>query len=47
MQALGGDWVTWKRNPPYASHIGGVKENQIRLISSILFCLMQTHGSSL
>ena len=24
MQAWGGDWVTWKGNPPYASHTGGV-----------------------
>ena len=24
MQASGGDWVAWKRNPPYANHMGGV-----------------------
>ena len=22
MQASGGYWITWKRNPPYASHMG-------------------------
>ena len=30
MQASGGDWITWKRNPPYASHVDGVLERQIR-----------------
>ena len=23
------DWIQWKRNPPLASHIGGVWERQI------------------
>ena len=47
MQASGSDWITWKRNPPYASHMGGVWELQIHSVRSILSSLMQTHGSSL
>ena len=47
MQASGGDWITWKRNPPYASHMGGVWERQIRSARSILSSLMQTRGRSL
>ena len=46
-QASGGDWITWKRNPPYASHMGGVWEHQIHSAHSILSSLMQTHGRSL
>ena len=29
MEASEGDWVTWKRNSPYASHMGGIWERQI------------------
>ena len=47
MQASGGDWITWKRNPPYASHMGGVWERQICPARSILSSLMQTHSRSL
>ena len=47
MQASGGDWVTWKRNPPYSSHMGGVWECQIRSARSIYSSLMQTHSRSL
>ena len=47
MQASGGDWITWKRNPPYASHMGGVWEHQICSARSILSSLMQTHSRSL
>ena len=47
MQASGSDWVTWKRNPPYASHMGGVWGYQIHSGHSILSSLMQTHGRSL
>ena len=47
MQASGGDWITWKRNPPYASHMSGVWERQIHSARSILSSLMQTHGRSL
>ena len=47
MQASGGDWVTWKRNPPYSSHMDGVWECQIRSARSIYSSLMQTHSRSL
>ena len=47
MQASDGDWITWKRNPHYASNMGGVWECQIRSACSILSSLMQTHGRSL
>ena len=47
MQASGGDWVSWKRNPSDASHMGGVWERQIRSVCSILSSPMQTHGRSL
>ena len=39
--------ITWKKNPPYASHMGGVWEHQICSAYSILSSLMQTHGRSL
>ena len=47
MQASGGGWITWKRNPPYASHMGGAWERQIRSVRSILSSLIQIHSRSL
>ena len=47
MQASDGDWITWKRNHIYVSHMGGVLEHQIHSVHSILSSLMQTHGRSL
>ena len=47
LQMHGGDWMIWKRNPPAASHFGGVWERQIRTVRSILNSLMMTHGHSL
>ena len=41
------DWITWKRNPPYASHMRSVWECQIHSARSILSSLMQTHHRSL
>jgi len=41
------DWVKWKFNPPYASHMGGVWERQIRSARRILTSLLETHGESL
>ena len=39
------DWVIkWKRNPPAASHMGGVWECQIRSVRSILSALMREYG---
>ena len=47
LQLHGGDWMSWKKNPPAASHFGGVWERQIRTIRSILNALLHTHGHSL
>ena len=44
LQQHGADWIEWKRNPPAASHMGGVWERQIRSVRSILSSLMKTHG---
>ena len=41
------DWIVWKRNPPLASHMGGVWERKIRFARSILSSLLRTHSSSL
>ena len=47
LQRRGADWITWIRNPPTASHMGGVWERQIRTARSILNALLKTHGRSL
>ena len=47
LQDHGGDWITWKRNPPAASHMGGIWEHQIRSPRAILNSLLQTRGHSL
>ena len=47
LQDHGGDWITWKRNPPAVSHMGGIWEHQIRSARAILNSLLQTHGHSL
>ena len=47
LQSQGADWIEWKRNPPAASHMGGVWERQIRSVRAILSSLMKTHGHSL
>ena len=46
MQGQGGDWIKWVRNPPAASHMGGVWERQIRSARAILLSLLKTHGKS-
>lgn len=43
----GADWVIWEKNPPAASHMGGVWERQIRSARAILSSLLKTHGRSL
>ena len=47
MQEHGGDWIKWYKNPPLASHMGGVWERQIRSARAILSSLLKTHGQSL
>ena len=46
VQEFGGDWIKWKRNPSFASHMGGVWERQICSARRILSSLMQTHGKA-
>ena len=41
------DCITWIRNPPKASHMGGALEWQIRTARSILNGLLKTHERSL
>ncbi|XP_057290844.1 uncharacterized protein LOC130613498 [Hydractinia symbiolongicarpus] len=43
----GTEWIIWKKNPPAASHMGGVWERQIRSVRSILTALLKTHAVSL
>ena len=43
----GCDWISWKKNPPSASHMGGVWERHIRSIRSILTALMKEHSAIL
>ena len=40
-------WIQCKRNPPLASHMGGVWERQIQSARNILSSLMKTHRASL
>ena len=47
LQTHRSDWITWIRNPPTASHMGGVWKRQIRTARSILNALLKTHGRSL
>ena len=41
------DWFAWKMNVPHASHMGRVWERQIRTVRSVLYGLLQSHGSQL
>ena len=41
------DWITWQKNPPEASHMGGVWERQIRTVRQVLTSLLNNHSSSL
>ena len=47
LQQQGGDLIKWKRNPPKASHFGGIWERQIRSARAIMTSLLATHGESL
>ena len=41
------DWINSKMNVPYASHMGGVWERQIRTVRSALSALLDRHGTQL
>ena len=41
------DWILWNKNPPGASHMGGVWERQIQTARGILEGLLKTHVQSL
>ena len=43
----GTGWITLYKNPPGASHMGGVWKHQVRSARSILAALLKTHGHSL
>ena len=43
----GGDWIRWHKNPPLASHMSGVWEQQIHSARAILGSLLKTHGECL
>ena len=43
----GCDWIQWERNPPTASHMGGVWERMIRSVREILQSLLKNHAHSL
>ena len=47
MESIGRDWIKWHKNPPFASHMGGVWETQIRSAYAILASMLKTHGKSL
>ena len=41
------DWIVWERNPPIASHMGGVFRRQLRSARTILSSLIRAHSMSL
>jgi hypothetical protein len=41
------DWIEWEKNPPVASHMGGVWERQIRTVRSVLSSILKTHAGRL
>ena len=47
LQMHGADWITWVKNPPMASYMGGVWERQIRTAGGILNALVKTYGKRL
>ena len=45
---FGADWmIDWNRNPPAASHMGGVWERQIRTVRSILSPMIREYRHAL
>ena len=46
LMELGGEWLICRHNPPTASNMGGVWEQQIRSARSIIAALLKQHGES-
>ena len=44
LQKNGSDWITLENNPPAASHMGGIRERQIRTTRTTLDALLKTHS---
>ena len=40
-------WIEWQKNPPEASHMGGVWERQIRTVRNVLSSLLKEHSGRL
>ena len=47
LMELGGEWISWKCNPPMASNMEGVSEQQIRSARNILSAMLRNYGESL
>ena len=47
MQDNGGEWMYWKRNPPAAISMVGMRKKQMRIARKILKILLKTSGASL
>ena len=47
LMELGGEWISWKFNPPMASNMEGVSEQQIRSARNILSAMLRNYGESL
>ena len=41
------DWIEWRKNPPEASHMGGIWERQIRTVRNVLSGLLKEHPGRL
>ena len=41
------DWISWKKNPPVSSHMGGAWERMIKSIRNVLDSLLKEHHARL
>ena len=41
------DWISWKKNPPVSSHMGGVWERMIKSIRNVLDAILKDHHARL
>ena len=42
MEVIDGDWIKWHKKPPFANHMGGVWERQIRSVLQFLHYVEDT-----